>query len=81
MLEEAVEIDALGGEKGLVSPMRILNPSWKILETDQVADIQNGKRIVLDTPEDQVILVHDDMILAAYQREKGKQFRCVRGLF
>ena len=51
MLEEAVEIDALGGEKGLVSPMRILNPSWKILETDQVADIQNGKRIVLDTPE------------------------------
>lgn len=80
-LDEAVTMEELGSEKGIVSPMRILNPAWPLVETDCEADIRNGKRIFLETEHDQLICTHNGQILAAYQREKGKQFRCVRGLF
>lgn len=80
-LQEAVDLSEMGSEKGMVSPMRILNPDWKVVETDQVADIRNGKRIELECQEENVILVHQNQILAAYRKEKGKMYRCVRGLF
>lgn len=81
MLDEAASLDELSQGKGIVSPLRVLNPEWPLIETDQAADIRNGKRIMLDTEHDRVICVHEGEILAAYKREKGKMFHCVRGLF
>lgn len=80
-LGEAVSFEELEQGKGMVSPLRVLNPEWKLIETDKEEDVRNGKRIQLNCKEDQVILTSKSIILAAYKREKGNQFKCVRGLF
>ena len=80
-LSEAVSFEELEQGKGMVSPLRVLNPEWKLMETDKEEDVRNGKRIHLDCKEDQVILTSNGNILAAYKREQGNQFKCVRGLF
>lgn len=80
-LEEATDLEGLVEGKGMVSPMRVLNPEWKLIETDREEDVRNGKRIFLSCKEDHIILTHEGTVLAAYERENGKKFRCVRGLF
>ena len=80
-LKEAVSFEELQQGKGMVSPLRVLSPEWKLLETDKEEDVRNGKRIHLGCKEDQVILTSNGIILAAYKRENGNQFKCVRGLF
>lgn len=80
-LSQAVTFEQLENGEGMVDPFQVLDPEWKVMETDQETDVRNGKRIVLQTDHDQVILVHNGAILAAYRRENGNQFKCVRGLF
>lgn len=80
-LSEAVCFEDLEQGKGMVSPLRVLNPEWKLIETDKEEDVRNGKRIQLNCKEDQVILSSNSVILAAYKRENGNRFKCVRGLF
>ncbi len=81
-LEEAVDIDSLDETAVFIDPKRVLDPAWKLIETDQVADIKNGKKIKVDgLMEPQVIFTHQDEILAAYQYEKDGLYHCVRGLF
>lgn len=80
-LKEAVSFEELQQGKGMVSPLRVLNPEWKLIETDKEEDVRNGKRIYLEGKEEQVILTSNGIILAAYKREHGNQFKCVRGLF
>lgn len=44
-----------------------------------IKDIENGKRIKLDTDIEKVIIVHDSELYAVYQKD-GDMYKCVRGL-
>lgn len=79
-LSDAVEIDEVNEER-CIDPLEVFDPKWKIIETDQVEDIKNGKPIHLDCLYDKVIFVHENEILAAYELKNDKLYHCVRGLF
>ncbi len=79
-LEDAVEIEEVSEEK-CIDPLKVFDPMWKIIETNQVEDIKNGKKIHLDLQEDKVIFVHENEILAAYELKNDRLYHCVRGLF
>lgn len=80
-LSMATDFEGLEKGEGMVSPFTILNPAWPLVETDRVDDVKNGKRIFMRRKEDRMILVYDGEVLAAYEREEGNRYRCVRGLF
>ncbi|MGM9940894.1 MAG: tRNA pseudouridine(55) synthase TruB [Bulleidia sp.] len=77
----AADLEGVAKGEGFVSPLTVLNADWPLVETDRAADVKNGKRIFMKRKEDRMILVHDGEILAAYEREEGNRYRCVRGLF
>ncbi|MBS6373429.1 MAG: tRNA pseudouridine(55) synthase TruB [Erysipelotrichaceae bacterium] len=54
---------------------------YEILQRPMDRDVLNGRRIVLDTTADEVLIADGDLAVAIYQRESGNQFRCVRGLW
>lgn len=61
----------------------IINDDYQQIKVsdEMVADIMNGKRIRLNASTNIVILLHDDKILAAYEKEKENIYKCKRGLF
>jgi tRNA pseudouridine55 synthase len=55
---------------------------YPIIEIDNVVDVKNGKKLVLDTNERIVMLKHNDEILAIYEKDDEQQtYRCLRGLW
>ncbi len=79
-LEDAVEIENVNEER-CIDPLKVFDPKWKIVETEQVEDIKNGKVIHLKDSGEKVILVHENEILAAYELKNDTLYHCVRGLF
>jgi tRNA pseudouridine55 synthase len=55
---------------------------YPIIEIDNVVDVKNGKKLVLDTNEEIIMLKHKDEILAIYEKDDEQQtYRCLRGLW
>lgn len=79
-LDDACELEEVSEEK-CMDPLRLIDHAWKLLETDAVEDIKNGKTIRINTDEKRVILIHGNEILAAYERMDNGYYHCVRGLF
>ncbi len=79
-LEDAVEIESVNEER-CIDPLKVFDPKWKVIETEQVEDVKNGKAIHLNCSDEKVILVHKKEILAAYELKNDKLYHCVRGLF
>lgn len=48
---------------------------------EPIKDVYNGKTIALDCKEDEVVIVHQNEVIAFYRRHHGKWFSCVRGLW
>ncbi len=61
----------------------IINDDYQQIEVNDeiVADIMNGKRLKLDASTNIVILLNNDKILAAYEKENDNIYKCKRGLF
>ena len=80
-LEDACNFEDLEMGKGFLSPIQVIDPSYKFVETDQVANIKNGKRIKLDISDPQVIFTSNGELLAAYALQEDGLYHCLRGLF
>ena len=80
-LEDACSFEDLESGKAFLSPIQVIDPTYKIVETDQVVDIKNGKRIKLDIREPQVIFTSNGELLAAYALQEDGLYHCLRGLF
>lgn len=80
-LQDACIFEDLENGKGLISPLQVVNPEYKLVEVDQVDDIKNGKRIKLQNEPSQVIFVKENELLAAYALKKDGLYHCLRGLF
>ena len=80
-IEEACTFEGLESGKAFLSPIQVIDPAYKIVETDRVADIKNGKRIKLDITDPQVIFTSNGELLAAYALQEDGLYHCLRGLF
>ena len=80
-LEDACNFEDLEAGKGFLSPIKVIDPSYKFVETDQVTNIKNGKRIKLDITAPQVIFTSNGELLAAYALQEDGLYHCLRGLF
>ena len=80
-LDDACNFEDLESGKGLLSPIQVIDPSYKFVETDQVTNIKNGKRIKLDITDPQVIFTSNGELLAAYALQEDGLYHCLRGLF
>ena len=80
-LQDACIFEDLENGKGLISPLQVVNPEYKLVEVDQVDDIKNGKRIKLQNEPSQVIFVKENELLAAYALKEDGLYHCLRGLF
>ena len=80
-LDDACNFEELESGKGLLSPIQVIDPSYKFVETDQVTNIKNGKRIKLEITDPQVIFTSNGELLAAYALQEDGLYHCLRGLF
>ena len=80
-LEDACSFEDLESGKAFLSPIQVIDPTYKIVETDRVTDIKNGKRIKLDITDSQVIFTSKGELLAAYALQEDGLYHCLRGLF
>lgn len=78
-LEDSIALDEVTEETELQSPKNVIALP-KIINSNLEFDIMNGKRIVLDTEFDQVLL-DSGTYYAVYKREDNNIFRSVRGLW
>ena len=80
-LKDACTFEDLESGVSFLSPIQVIDPTYKIVETDRVVDIKNGKRIKLDIREPQVIFTSNGELLAAYALQEDGLYHCLRGLF
>ena len=80
-LKDACTFENLESGDSFLSPLQVIDPTYKIVETDQVVDIKNGKRIKLDIQDPQVIFTSKGELLAAYALQEDGLYHCLRGLF
>lgn len=80
-LKDACTFEDLESGVSFLSPIQVIDPTYKIVETDRVVDIKNGKRIKLDIFDPQVIFTSNGELLAAYALQEDGLYHCLRGLF
>ena len=80
-LKDACTFEDLESGVSFLSPIQVIDPTYKIVETDRVVDIKNGKRIKLDITDSQVIFTSNGELLAAYALQEDGLYHCLRGLF
>lgn len=80
-LKDACTFENLESGVSFLSPIQVIDPTYKIVETDRVVDIKNGKRIKLDIRDPQVIFTSNGELLAAYALQEDGLYHCLRGLF
>ena len=80
-LDDACNFEDLESGVSFLSPIQVIDPTYKIVETDRVVDIKNGKRIKLDIIDPQIIFTSNGELLAAYTLQEDGLYHCLRGLF
>lgn len=80
-LKDACTFEDLESGVSFLSPIKVIDPTYKIVETDRVVDIKNGKRVKLDIQDPQVIFTSNGELLAAYALQEDGLYHCLRGLF
>ena len=80
-LKDACTFEDLESGVSFLSPIQVIDPTYKIVETDRGMDIKNGKRIKLDIFDPQVIFTSNGELLAAYALQEDGLYHCLRGLF
>lgn len=80
-LDECVTLaDVEQGNYQLHSLNRIL-AHYPMIAYEPIQDVYHGKKIQLDAKEDEVVIVHEEKVVAVYTRDHGKFFRSSRGLW
>lgn len=79
-LKDACSFEDVENGNCFISPLKVLDPAWKTVETDDLFSVQNGKKVRLEEENDHVILTHEGVILAAYERREDGYYHCIRGL-
>lgn len=79
-LDEACSFDDVETGNCLTDPVKVIDPKWQLVETDDLFSIENGKKVKLAGNETDVIFTHEGEILAAYEKREDGYYHCLRGL-
>lgn len=71
--------DVIAGRYQKHDLLDIMSRRYYSCDYNPIKDIENGKRIKLNTDIEKVIIVHDNELYAVYQKD-GDMYKCVRGL-
>ena len=80
-LADACTLEQLEEKVSPIDPLKVISPDFEIVEYQDEARVRSGRHIRLSGHRDQVILVHEGEILAAYEKREDGMYHCVRGLF
>ena len=81
-LAEAYTFEDLeNGRYSLAEPVRVIDPKYPLIETDDPQAVKNGRPVFLDSKQDIVLLTYKGEVLAAYERREENRFHCLRGLY
>lgn len=72
--------DILNGSYHLHDLYEILSKQYETIEYENIDDIKNGKKIKLDSNNEEVLICHDKEVLAIYKKDNNL-YRCLRGLW
>ena len=59
----------------------LLKKYYKTYEYENVSDIKNGKRVMIKSEEDTLMITHNNIIIAVYIKENNNIYKCKRGLW
>lgn len=80
-LEESYTVKELrNNEFKLLEPQKALS-KYPIVEYEDMADIENGRKIMIETKHDLVLVKVENKLMAFYSRIEGNLFRSKRGLW
>lgn len=79
-VNEACTLGELENHAVFVPPIRVLDPSIPLLETEHREDVIHGRSIELDRNEPLILLIEGEEILAAYEKRTDGRYHCARGL-
>lgn len=80
-LDDCVTLEDVMNGKYTLLPLKSVFMHFPMITYANIQEVYQGKKIRLDCKEDQVVIVDQDSVVAVYAREKGKIFRCLRGLW
>lgn len=62
-------------------PIKKAMAHYPFVDDAPIADVVQGKKITIQSDDDEVVIVDGDDVLAIYRRDHDDIFRCVRGLW
>ncbi|MDO4940241.1 MAG: tRNA pseudouridine(55) synthase TruB [Erysipelotrichaceae bacterium] len=71
--------DVLEGNYHNHDLLDIMSRRYVTYDYEKINDVINGKRIKLEINADKVVIVHDNVLYAIYQKD-GDMYKCLRGL-
>lgn len=54
---------------------------YPMVEYTPIDDIKNGKKVRIDSENDELVITHENEVIAIYQRHHNNVFSCIRGLW
>lgn len=80
-LEDAIDIETLRRNEFRLFPL-LDGIELEKVEVENIVDVKNGKTLNLDHTSDEILITHQNEMLAVYQyREEDGLYHCVRGLW
>lgn len=80
-LKDAVTIDEVKEGKVHFHTLKEVFDGYRQIAYEPIQDVYHGKKISLDCEESEVMIVHGEDVVAVYKKERGRQYRCARGLW
>lgn len=80
-LEDACTLDDVKNGNYTLHSLIEMFAGYTQIAYEPIEDVFNGKKIKLSCDADEVMITHDQEIVAVYQRVKNDLYRCARGLW
>ena len=80
-LEDACTLDDVKNGNYTLHSLMEMFAGYTQIAYEPIEDVFNGKKIKLSCDADEVMITHDQEIVAVYQRVKNDLYRCARGLW
>lgn len=80
-LADAYTLDEIAAGNYKLHSIYEMLSHYPMIEYAAIQDIYNGKKIVLDTTYDEVMIVDKKEVIAIYKRDHDNVFHCLRGLW
>lgn len=81
-LEDAIDLKDININSKTFTIEEILSKYYQIIEVNDIDSVKNGKRLILDSNQDIVLVSNNNKILAVYEKDSiNNNYRCKRGLW